>query len=417
MAYRFNPPPNWPVNEPGWTPPAGWQPDPSWGPAPEGWEFWVSDESSSQDTQVAPGSEGEQHSTAGETSPLAPAADSAPAASPYGYGNTGDQGAPTAQASESGNDGAEFGHSAPEFGAPQYTQDSSYSPQYGQDASSAPQYSSGGSGNGSSATSQMPAYDSAHSAPSWQSASEAQPVAEPEKKGLLARFWWVGCIILFLLALIVGAIALIASALFGTDKGSDDASASPAASTTTEPSASSSTDAATTQSTDSATTDPATASPTAESSESKAPGAGNVLPGPTPGANAQTKDISTWQGKGKLTMSTQWLTNDEVKQLGADIPAASQGQYLMVVAKVEATEGKVFFNPLEPTVTTPYGGTIEYSPNTYMMDNNGMESGISDIPAGTTATMAVLYDCKKVDGLVLSYEGDETGQKWPVPTK
>ena len=43
MAYRFNPPPNWPVNEPGWTPPPGWQPDPSWGPAPDGWNFWVSE--------------------------------------------------------------------------------------------------------------------------------------------------------------------------------------------------------------------------------------------------------------------------------------------------------------------------------------------------------------------------------------
>ena len=41
MAYRFNPPPNWPIEDADWTPPPGWQPDPSWGPAPDGWNFWV----------------------------------------------------------------------------------------------------------------------------------------------------------------------------------------------------------------------------------------------------------------------------------------------------------------------------------------------------------------------------------------
>ena len=41
MAYRFNPPPNWPIEDPNWTPPPGWQPDPSWGPPPADWNFWV----------------------------------------------------------------------------------------------------------------------------------------------------------------------------------------------------------------------------------------------------------------------------------------------------------------------------------------------------------------------------------------
>ncbi|MDN5899792.1 MAG: hypothetical protein L0H74_06945 [Brachybacterium sp.] len=44
MAYRFNPPPNWPIEDASWSPPPGWQPDPSWGPAPEGWNFWVAQE-------------------------------------------------------------------------------------------------------------------------------------------------------------------------------------------------------------------------------------------------------------------------------------------------------------------------------------------------------------------------------------
>src|SRR5699024_9798903 len=49
MAYRFNPPPNWPIEDSNWSPPPGWQPDPSWGPAPEGWNFWVADDQPSAD--------------------------------------------------------------------------------------------------------------------------------------------------------------------------------------------------------------------------------------------------------------------------------------------------------------------------------------------------------------------------------
>jgi hypothetical protein len=40
-AYRFNPPPGWPVPPEGWVPPPNWQPDPSWPPPPMGWQLWV----------------------------------------------------------------------------------------------------------------------------------------------------------------------------------------------------------------------------------------------------------------------------------------------------------------------------------------------------------------------------------------
>lgn len=42
-AFRFNPPPGWPVPRLGWTPPPGWQPGPSWPQPPPGWQFWVPD--------------------------------------------------------------------------------------------------------------------------------------------------------------------------------------------------------------------------------------------------------------------------------------------------------------------------------------------------------------------------------------
>lgn len=41
MAWRFNPPDNWPVPRTGEPPPEGWQPDPAWGPAPDDWSFWI----------------------------------------------------------------------------------------------------------------------------------------------------------------------------------------------------------------------------------------------------------------------------------------------------------------------------------------------------------------------------------------
>lgn len=84
MAYRFNPPPNWPVDRDNWQPPPGWQPDPSWGPAPEGWNYWVDDSTPRpvQDTGAAradrapspeqPAPEDAQPADADRPEPLAP---------------------------------------------------------------------------------------------------------------------------------------------------------------------------------------------------------------------------------------------------------------------------------------------------------------------------------------------------------
>lgn len=42
MGSRFNPPPNWPLQE-GFSPPPGWRPEPTWGEPPFGWQLWVED--------------------------------------------------------------------------------------------------------------------------------------------------------------------------------------------------------------------------------------------------------------------------------------------------------------------------------------------------------------------------------------
>lgn len=58
MAYRFNPPPNWPPPPPGWVPPSGWQPPPDWPVPPPGWPLWVDDAAAAQRT-------GPRHAKAG----------------------------------------------------------------------------------------------------------------------------------------------------------------------------------------------------------------------------------------------------------------------------------------------------------------------------------------------------------------
>ncbi|WP_394216322.1 hypothetical protein [Brachybacterium vulturis] len=105
MAYRFNPPPNWPIEDAGWSPPPGWQPDPSWGPAPEGWNFWVAEEQppaapAQSDAQAAADAEedatrvvstGPREETAEPAEPAEPATSQVPAGQygamdPYGSG-------------------------------------------------------------------------------------------------------------------------------------------------------------------------------------------------------------------------------------------------------------------------------------------------------------------------------------------
>ena len=82
MSYRFNPPPNWHIEETNWTPPPGWQPDPAWGPAPEGWNFWI------EDTGDAPAAAADEDLTHVQGTP--------PAEEPSAPATGGEQAAPAA---------------------------------------------------------------------------------------------------------------------------------------------------------------------------------------------------------------------------------------------------------------------------------------------------------------------------------
>ncbi|MDO5644886.1 MAG: hypothetical protein Q4G21_04235 [Dermabacter sp.] len=339
MAYRFNPPPNWPIQEPGWTPPEGWQPDPAWGPAPHDWNFWLDDDgSAAADAPGIEGPGGADIAAAGSAGSLAPSAGlpaAAPAApSSYDYGSSEPRPAGGAAATQ------EYSGSAPEYSAP-----------------SAPaSYSASGPGNGQ----------------------------EPPK-GCVARFWWLGCIILAVLALIVGGIGLVTVMLLNNGS-STESDPTPSAGTPT-------------------------ASPTADPSGSSAPTAA------APADGSATRDIYNYRGKGKVTITTEWISNDNLPASSYDgtIEPATSGQYLAVTATVEATEGEVFFNPYEIEVKTPYGGLLDLSSNSYSQADGGLGGTVDYLQPGTTATMRVLYDVPVNGGLVVQWDGDDSGQTWEVP--
>lgn len=386
MAYRFNPPPNWPITEPGWKPPAGWQPDPEWGPAPEGWEFWV-DDSQSQTTEATQVTQAE---------PSAPEAPQPP---------------------------TQVQSSAPASEAPNLAQ----APEA---PSAADSYAYSGTGSSNLAQSAP----SATELPSWQANGSSTAFPEQPQKGILARFWWVGCIILIVLALLIAAIALIGSFFFSRDDGGEAQPADPAPTQSASASASDPSPSASDPTTDPGSTDSPSpsASPSSSDSSSVSPtpsesassaspnagGNGTVLPGPKLGPNPVSHEITTYRGKAKLTISMEWIPNDQVEaKLGDNVQPAGNGQYLKVVSQLEVTDGEVFNNPTEPVITTPYGGVIDYSSEVFGMSNTGLDHQVNYVPAGTTSSMLTLYDVKKVDGLVLKWAGDDSGQKWTIPVK
>lgn len=83
MSWKFNPPPGWPAQPPGWQPPPGWAPDPSWPPPPPGWQFWVT---ATEEAPPAPaaGSPAAVGSPVAPASPPEPEPVPAPASPPAG---------------------------------------------------------------------------------------------------------------------------------------------------------------------------------------------------------------------------------------------------------------------------------------------------------------------------------------------
>ncbi len=434
MAYRFNPPPNWPVNEPGWTPPPGWQPDPSWGPAPDGWDFWVpetdapaaaSQEASCSEQPGADSGSGEplapQESPADlDGEPAAPATEQPANAAAFDPDATRQSAAtdPSPGTGASGSSVSAHGSPAPAYGspapAPAYEQASSPAAGYGQ-PSPAPAYGQGAPSGQSSPEPggygpPSPGYpagpgmnaSASGSAPQWQGSPSGPGGPEKPGKSFLARFWWLGCIILLVLALIIGLIGFLA--IHALNSGGDDPSPTTATTATEAPTSDTPTETATETASDDATTDSADAVVTP-----------SVLP--TVDAAAPEVAITSDDGKGSMKVSLQWQAADDLEGEYGPIDAPQNGQYLVATIWARADEGTIDLNPFQFTVVTPYGGSIDPATASFSLKDAGLDFDAPDsISAGQEYSIRVIYDIQRNAGLKFQYapySGDPA--TWDVP--
>ncbi|PWH05699.1 hypothetical protein DEO23_10830 [Brachybacterium endophyticum] len=355
MAYRFNPPPNWPIDEPGWTPPPGWQPDPSWGPAPEGWNFWVPEEEDEEPAAQSPapgaepplptGDEEDHPRSTGASTPADEAGSSRTSAPQMGYGYSADD---------------QGGHASGGSSAP--------APLPGQSSADGAQ---GPAGNGG-----------------WSNAPNAE---QKPPKGIVARFWWIGCIVLAFLA----ALLLIVGIVIATTvaKRSDDATAAP-------PSGEASTR------TQDATTE------TADEDDAEK----TVTPSdlPTVAASGTEQDVVGPDGKGTMTVSMEWKSAKDL-DTSYEIEDSAYGEFLVVTAKLEVTDGTMSMGPGNFDVETPYGGQVSYDSDTFALKGAGQDvNAPRDFSAGEEYTESMIYEVKRAGGNKLAFDSYSDEYTWDV---
>ena len=518
MAYRFNPPPNWPIDDPSWTPPPGWQPDPSWGPAPEGWNFWIAAEDAPAaepadeqqgaahsgeaagdpelerthvaqqpeqpvSTDAAAGQQGatgqgqEQGSTGqygalspygpapttdgaadAQTSPAPEAQAPAPAQQPAAAEDDATHVAGTGETAQGSPETAEYSGpdreadlaqqapyesaapAAPTYDRQQVGDDSAHGQQaaapQGYDQATPAAQGAQGYGQASPADYGAQGYDQPAPAPGYDQGAPAAgygqaspapghaqgspadygaqgygqgspsgdpgaawPVstgAEPPKKGVFQRFWWVGCIILLVLALV---IAIIGGVIL-LNRGGDEPTSGGAATTQEETSDGE-------QTTDEETTDDE---------------AGEPQPTPTDlatiDASAEEVDIVGSDGAGTMAVHMTYTPAEELKnEYGEPVEAGEQGDYLVVTAKLTVTEGTFEgLNPFQFAVKTPYGGAVDPAGASYSLKGSGVgftpENGFS---TGDEYTMTMLFDVKRAGDNTLEFDSYSDTYTWDVP--
>lgn len=432
MAYRFNPPPNWQIDDASWSPPPGWQPDPSWGPAPEGWNFWIPEEpqaaaaepasqpsvpedaepqdtSDSQDIDAgtvissAPADEQpvpspSEEAGAEQDHAEAPATDEYPgpdleadlaqqapyeSAEPEPYGAAAPQGA-----SEPAPYGSPAPYSPAPYGSPASAQTAGYDEQHqgygtpsGSDYPASPAFGQ----DSASSMAGSPATDSG-----WTATTAT---GEAPKKGALARFWWVGCIVLFLV------VALIVAVVGGIFLFRDDAKTAGGDGETT-------------------TTQAETTPEEEATSDSEEP----VSPEPTTdlpviGDGAEAKDITGENGSGSLAVQTEWKKAEDLpSSYGGTVKEAQNGEYLVVTAELTVTEGQMAFPSYYFQVMTPYGGAVDESSESYGLANSGRDYDTSyEFTEGETYTIVLLYDFVRAGGNTLQYDNYVDVYTWDIP--
>ncbi|MCT2294550.1 hypothetical protein M3F57_00115 [Brachybacterium muris] len=470
MAYRFNPPPNWPIEDPNWTPPPGWQPDPSWGPPPADWNFWVADdapaesvadtqseveETQAEDAQVevedaqaekveetpvadaeanpADHLEGQDPAGAADEAddPVAapeersaPEEPSAPAfapeepmsstEAPAPVGDAPVEGAPETAEYEGPDLEADLAQQAPyETGDQDFPQQPEPGPGIDQDdtvhehSAGGTPFVAAGSGYGQPSPNQgygqaspNQGYGSPDSASSWTATTGPE---DAPKKGVVARFWWVGCLVLLLVGLL---IAVLAGGMLLMNRGGEE-----------EPTG----DGGTTTSASADPTDDPTATeeePTSEEPTTQEASEEAVTPSvlPTVDPAAESVEVVSNEGRGTVQVSMEWLPAEQLpSEYGGTVERAEHGEYLVVTAKISVTEGQMFFSNAQFNVVTPYGGELGTDLESYSLKDSGI--GIeapTDIKAGEEYSIRMLFAPKRAGGMHLEYDTFTDQYTWDI---
>ncbi|MBK0330033.1 hypothetical protein I8D64_01255 [Brachybacterium sp. MASK1Z-5] len=267
---------------------------------------------------------------------------------------------------------------------------------YGSQA--APAYDQGGGAQGQGSSAYGPSSAGAYGSPDPGPASDPQAqwstvpsAAEPAKKGVIARFWWIGCIVLVVLAIVVVLGGIFAVRALG---GSDDPSPSAGATT----------------SQDATSEDPSQSESASEDAEP------TVTPSvlPTVDPSAKEIDVVGPEGKGKVQVSMEWK-NAEDLDAKYEIDDAKYGPYLVVTTHLEVTEGTMDWANWDYSVETPYGGKVQSDSNTYSLKNSGIEGNSPyEFSEGDEYSMTMLFAVKRAGGNKLVMDSGSDTYSWDI---
>ncbi len=213
----------------------------------------------------------------------------------------------------------------------------------------------------------------------------------PAKPGVLRRYWWVGCLTV---VLVIGLLAGIAGLLMMLQNRTPTPAPSPTQSSQSpEPS-----------------TSPAP-TPTGPRSDDL------VTTGLVPlGPGAVTHRILTTTGDGEVSISQEWASASEIETAeGKTMIEPENGEYLVLTVQLKVQTGEVYNNPYYVEVHTEDGGVVTPALGTYSQpDDAGIMVNQTNIPAGNTVTMRVLYDIPRSDRLTIKWSQDKRGAVWEV---
>ncbi|MGO2047856.1 MAG: hypothetical protein ACTH2X_11455, partial [Brachybacterium tyrofermentans] len=216
---------------------------------------------------------------------------------------------------------------------------------------------------------------------------------EAPKKGAIARFWWVGCIVLFLV------VALIVAVVGGIFLFRDDSKTAGG-------------DGETTTSQEETTPEEES---TSDSEEPVSPEPTTDLP--AIGDAAEAKEITGENGSGSLAVQTEWKKAEDLpSSYGGTVEKAKNGEYLVVTAELTVTEGQMAFPAYYFQVMTPYGGAVDESSESYGLANSGRDYDSSyEFTKGETYTIVLLYDFVRAGGNTLQYDNYVDVYTWDIP--